>query len=75
MKPSWLGWSLLSLLVAPALGTPSDASDQQSGNTLVKRASRGVDTDKPTIFNGIEVPPLTELTPENFEEVTKDGYW
>ena len=74
MKPSWLGWSLLSLLVAPALGTPA-SFDQESGDTLVKRASRGVDTDTPTIFNGIEVPPLTELTPENFEEVTKDGYW
>ncbi|KAJ6124126.1 hypothetical protein N7471_011443 [Penicillium samsonianum] len=76
MRPSWLGWSLLSLLVAPALGTPSDASsDQESGDTLVKRGSRGVDSDTPTLFNGIEVPPLTQLTPENFEEVTKDGYW
>lgn len=76
MKPSWLGWSLLSLLVSPALGTPSDASsDQESGDTLVKRGARGVDPDTPTIFNDIEVPPLRQLTPENFEEVTKDGYW
>ncbi|CAG8183446.1 unnamed protein product [Penicillium nalgiovense] len=76
MKPSWLRWSLLSLLVAPALGTPSDASsDQESGDALVKRGGRGVDPDTPTTFNDIEVPPLTQLTPENFEEVTKDGYW
>ncbi|KAJ5542344.1 hypothetical protein N7535_004764 [Penicillium sp. DV-2018c] len=76
MKPSWLGWSLLSLLAAPALGTPSDAiSDQESGNRLVKRWDRGVDPDTPSIFNGVEVPPLTQLTPDNFEEVTKNGYW
>jgi hypothetical protein len=76
MKPSWLGWSLLSLLAAPALGTPSDASSNQvSGDTLVKRGSRGVDPDTPTTFNGVEVPPLTQLTPDNFKEVTKDGYW
>ncbi|KAJ5963811.1 uncharacterized protein N7479_003687 [Penicillium vulpinum] len=73
MKSSWLGWSLLSLLAAPVLGTPSDASFEQE-STLVRRA-RGVDPDTPTIFNGIEVPPLTQLTPDNFEEVTKDGYW
>ncbi|KAJ5501202.1 hypothetical protein N7453_006019 [Penicillium expansum] len=52
MRPSWLGWSLISL-----------------------GGARGVDPDTPTIFNEIEVPPLTQLTPENFEEVTKDGYW
>jgi protein disulfide-isomerase len=34
-----------------------------------------VDSDTPTTFNDIKVPPLTQLTPENFEEVTKDGYW
>jgi protein disulfide-isomerase len=69
-------WSLLSLLAVPALGSPSDASpDQQSGNNLVKRWGELVDSDKPTVFNEVEVPALTQLTPENFEEVTKDGYW
>lgn len=34
-----------------------------------------MDSDTPTTFNDIKVPPLTQLTPENFEEVTKDGYW
>jgi hypothetical protein len=28
-----------------------------------------------TTFNGVEVPPLKDLTPENFEELTKNGYW
>lgn len=29
----------------------------------------------PTIFNGIEVPPMKELTGEGFDKETKDGYW
>ncbi|KAJ5882068.1 uncharacterized protein N7529_000740 [Penicillium soppii] len=76
MKSSLLRWSLLSLLAVPALATPSDAfPDQESGDALVKRWGELVDSDQPTTFNGIEVPPLTQLTPANFDEVTKDGYW
>lgn len=29
----------------------------------------------PTIFNGIEVPPMKDLTGEAFDAETKDGYW
>jgi protein disulfide-isomerase len=78
MKPSWLGLSLLSLLAVPALGAPSDASsDLESGDhaSLVTRGNRGLDTEEPSVFNEVEVPPLTQITPENFEEVTKDGVW
>lgn len=76
MKSSWLGWSLLSLLAVPVLGTPSDASTVQgSDDALVKRWGELVDSDQPTTFNGVEVPAVTQLTPDNFEELTKDGYW
>ncbi|KAJ5787544.1 hypothetical protein N7457_002534 [Penicillium paradoxum] len=76
MKPSWLGLSLLSLLAAPVLGAPSDETlDEKPGHTLAKRWDRGLDPETLSIFNGVEVPPLTQLTPENFEEVTKDGHW
>lgn len=30
---------------------------------------------KPTVFNGIEVPPLPEVTGEKFNETVKGGYW
>ena len=30
---------------------------------------------KPTKFNGIEVPPMKELTGESFDQETKNGYW
>jgi len=33
------------------------------------------DEDKPTVFNGVEVPPLPELTGEKFNETVKDGYY
>ncbi|KAJ6099933.1 hypothetical protein N7467_001468 [Penicillium canescens] len=78
MKPSWLGLSLLSLLAAPALGAPSDtSSDLEAGDhaSLVARGNRGLDPEEPSVFNEVEVPPLTQITPENFEEVTKDGLW
>ncbi|CAG7960734.1 unnamed protein product [Penicillium olsonii] len=76
MKSTWLRWSLLPLLAVPALGTPSNASpDQESGVDTTKRWGELVDSDQPTTFNGVEVPPLTQLTPDNFDELTKDGYW
>lgn len=30
---------------------------------------------KPTVFNGVEVPPLPDLDGETFNETVKDGYW
>lgn len=75
MKSSWLGWSLLSLLAVPTVAAPSD-SEVKEGNKLVKRwGSSGVDPDTPSVFNGLDVPPLLQLTPDNFEEYTKDGTW
>lgn len=75
MKTSWLGWSLLSLLAVPAVAVPSDSESKES-NKLVKRwGSSGVDPETPSVFNGLDVPPLLQLTPENFEEYTKDGTW
>ena len=29
----------------------------------------------PTKFNGIEVPPLKEISGEDFDEEVKEGYW
>lgn len=29
----------------------------------------------PTVFNGIEVPPMKELAGEGFDTEIKDGYW
>jgi protein disulfide-isomerase len=76
MKASWLGWSLLSLLAVPTLAASSE-SESKEGNNLVKRwgSSNAVDPETPSVFNGLDVPPLFQLTSENFEEATKDGTW
>ena len=28
-----------------------------------------------TIFNGLKVPPMTEIEGDKFAETVKDGYW
>ncbi|OQE32099.1 hypothetical protein PENSTE_c001G05914 [Penicillium steckii] len=66
MKTSLLGWSLLSLLTVPTVAASAK---------LEKRGNRGVDSDLPTVFNGLDVPAFTQLTPDNFDELTKDGHW
>lgn len=33
------------------------------------------DIPQPTIFNGVEVPPIPEIEGEKFNSTIKDGYW
>lgn len=80
MKPSFLAWSLLSLFSASAFATsPADSlrnHESRDSDSLVKRADTAAkEGSTSTIFNGVEVPPMKELTPENFDETIKDGYW
>lgn len=47
-------------------------------STLEKRAEEKVsdsDAVKPTVFNGVEVPPLTQIEGQNFNTTVKDGWW
>lgn len=76
MKPSLLVWSLLSLVSIPTLaaGTPN-VLYKREGNQDDQAAEVADDSPKSTVFNGIEVPPQTELTPDNFKETIADGYW
>lgn len=71
MKISWLGWCL-PLLAASTLAAPSDSGSAQQPE---KRANRGLDPEDPSVFNGLDVPPLFQLTAANFDEVIKDGTW
>ncbi|KAL4965589.1 putative disulfide isomerase [Aspergillus stella-maris] len=75
MRASTLAWSLLSLFALPTFAAPSDQSI--STKHLVKRAESDASPSGPasTLFNGVEVPPMKELTPDNFEDSVKDGYW
>ncbi|KAL4944632.1 hypothetical protein BDV06DRAFT_186963 [Aspergillus oleicola] len=73
MRPSTLAWSLLSLFALPTFAAPSDQTI--STKHLVKRAESDASGPASTLFNGVEVPPMKELTPDNFEDSVKDGYW
>ncbi|KAL4880834.1 thioredoxin-like protein [Aspergillus karnatakaensis] len=73
MRSSLLTWSLLSLFALPTFAAPSDQST--TAKRLVKRDGSDDSGPGPTLFNGVEVPPLKELTPDNFEETIKNGYW
>lgn len=80
MRPSVLAWSLLSLFSLTSLAAPSDEALGSRNARLVKRADSDpeekVDPDTlPTTFNGVEVPPMKVLTPDNFEDTVKEGYW
>ncbi|KAK2759454.1 hypothetical protein FQN54_002932 [Arachnomyces sp. PD_36] len=79
MKPSLLVWSLLSLVAVPALAsTPQDAVSDPEVHLNARGA--GKDSEEftgpaATLFNGVEVPAQKQLTPNNFDEIIKDGYW
>ncbi|EYE97522.1 putative disulfide isomerase [Aspergillus ruber CBS 135680] len=73
MKPSTLVWSLLSLVSIPSTFA---ATPEGSEHRLVKRAGSEKDAkSSSTTFNGVEVPPMRELTPDTFQDLTKEGYW
>lgn len=83
MKSSSLAWSLLSCLAVSQFAAASE-EDQAPNARLYKRddAASVVETtgsanpeSAHTVFNGVEVPPMKVLTPENFDAITKDGYW
>jgi len=81
---------LLALsLAAPALSSPEvahlasleeDVLGTQKPSTIALETSPEStesedDKTKPTVFNGITVPPMKELTGPGFDEEAKDGYW
>ncbi|EAU38271.1 conserved hypothetical protein [Aspergillus terreus NIH2624] len=78
MRASVLALSLLSLFSIPTFAAPSNEAVESRNVRLVKRADPEAKVDPETLsttFNGIEVPPMKALTPDNFEETVKDGYW
>ncbi len=56
----------------------AESSEQTLGsNEVPGEISEGVVADgpEPTIFNGIQVPPLPDIEGEKFNETVKEGYW
>ena len=48
-------------------------SSEQKGEA--DNAEDAVEEVPPTIFNGVEVPPLTVLDGEKFNATVKEGWW
>ena len=65
---------LASALLSPVLTAPSpEVAITQGGDA---GATDGEDDlIQPTIFNGVRVPPMKELSGEQFDQEIKDGYW
>jgi hypothetical protein len=54
----------------------SKALEKQSGARIQGEASEDIiDEPQPTIFNGVEVPPLPDIDGEKFNTTVKEGYW
>ena len=54
---------LCALLTSSVIAAPEENSEDPS------------DEVKPTIFNGVEVPPLLDIDGEKFNATIKEGYW
>ena len=60
--------TIQDVLAEPSSGTVDAGAGSGSSNGEAQAGA-------PTIFNGIEVPPMQDLAGETFDAETKDGYW
>lgn len=68
---------LYTLFVSVVIAESSEqtlGTSDVSGEASVE-GSEEADGAEPTIFNGIQVPPLPVITGEKFNATVKDGYW
>ena len=70
---------LLTLLASAVVAEPPEqrlGAADIPGEITPPSSEEDVDEGpKPTIFNGVEVPPIPEIDGEKFNTVVKDGYW
>lgn len=88
---SFISTLLISIvLLSPPISAAQDAQNNLSPAKGPKPEPNGVMLEElgtaevanseaplppPTVFNGIEVPPMKELNGTDFERDIKDGYW
>ncbi|TVY52061.1 Uncharacterized protein LCER1_G004615 [Lachnellula cervina] len=61
-----------------ATGIIAESSEKALGSTdatLESSDEASADVPEPTVFNGVQVPPLLDMDGEKFDEITADGYW
>ncbi|KAF3482870.1 disulfide-isomerase [Arthroderma uncinatum] len=64
--------SLLATTISPVFGLPSDQAIERRDES--EKITTGPDP-LSTVFNGVTVPPMKELTASDFEESIKEDYW
>jgi protein disulfide-isomerase len=62
---------ICTLFASVAIAESSEERLGSSEETLEETP----DLADPTIFNGIQVPPLIDIEGEKFNATVKDGYW
>ena len=69
--------SLLYTLLASAVTAESTEQrlDAASIPGEISEAEKDADVPQLTVFNGVQVPPLTDIDGEKFNATVKDGYW
>ena len=61
------------LLSSPILA--SAQIDAPARDVAAASPAEADDTPKSTTFNGVDVPPLRDISGDKFDEEVKEGYW
>lgn len=64
--------ALYTLFAASVIAQTSESSLEKKG--LAEEADE-IESIAPTVFNGIEVPPLLDIDGEKFNGTIADGWW
>lgn len=78
MRPVWLTWALA--LAAGGLAEPAPPGNRGDAKIAAEAvqgessAATGEGVEY-TYFNGVKVPPIEELTLDNFDSSIKNGNW
>lgn len=78
MRPVWLAWAFaLVATPTPEPAPPGNRKDAVIAAEAVQgeSAATGGEGVEYTYFNGLKVPPIRELTLDDYESTIKDGYW
>jgi protein disulfide-isomerase len=69
-------WLFISpILCAPPVVNRAEPVSIQTAAAEAPVANGIPDDIKSTVFNGVEVPPMKELSGDQFDTEIKDGYW
>jgi len=79
MRSTTVAKWLAALFILPIIAAPSrqddDADVPAAGIAEMEAGVEEAEGVTYSVFNGIKVPAMVEISGENFAETVKDGYW